>query len=97
MSDAVDQAARPDRPCDQAAVFVAIGLLRLPLPAVLLVATHSASPSPFSSAGGLPHEFRHQPNLSLALTFRGDVAVCGGRANAAIPEMHRVASMFSTG
>ena len=36
--DAADQEARSGRACALAAVFVAIGLLRLPLPAVLLVA-----------------------------------------------------------
>ncbi len=75
-----------------AAVFVAIGLLRLPLPAVLLVAI------PLSIAITIRHapagrgmNESGNPILTLALTFGVMSLFAVGGANSAIPEMHRVA------
>ena len=75
-----------------AAVFVAIGLLRLPLQAVLLVAiplslavtiVHAAASPRMNSNGN--------PIWTLLWTFGLMSLFAVGGANAAIPEMHRVA------
>ena len=78
--DAAGQKARSARALLLAAVFVAIGLLRLPLPAVLLVAiplsiTHQLCLAPAGDGmnSGL------QPDFDAWLDLRPDVAVRGRR------------------
>ncbi len=75
------------------AVFVAIGLLRLPLPAVLLLAIPAQHRHHLRDAAEGPrHEFRHAIRfLTLAWTFALMSLFAVGGANSAIPEMHRVA------
>src|SRR6195256_1419725 len=75
-----------------AAVFTAIGLMRLPLPAVLLVAIpaqhrhHLCYPP---AARGMNSDTN--PIMTLAWTFGLMSLFAVGGANAAIPEMHRIA------
>ena len=53
-----------------AAVFVAIGLLRLPLPAVLLVAIPLSIAITFSMRRRAAHEFGRQPGFDAGLDLR---------------------------
>ena len=74
------------------AVFVAIGVLRLPLQMVLLVAIPlSLGITVFGSGAGGKHEFGRHPVATLAWTFGLMSLFAVGGANSAIPEMHRVA------
>src|SRR6266851_2850294 len=90
--DAVDQAARPDRPCDPGGGFCRDRA--------------AAAAVDGGIAGGNPAQHRHRlfhppagylmnsdtnPILSLAWTFGVMSLFAVGGANAAIPEMHRVA------
>lgn len=74
------------------AVFVAIGLLRLPLPTVLLVAVPLSLGITFfsASAGGRMNSDSH-PVSTLVWTFGLMSLFAVGGANSAIPEMHRIA------
>ena len=75
-----------------AAVFTSIGVLRLPLPAVLLVAIpleprHHHCHAPADDG----MNFNQSPIWTLISTFGLMSLFAVGGANAAIPEMHRIA------
>ena len=73
-------------------MFVAIGLLRLPLQAVLLVAIPVSIAVTISACGGgQQHEFSDNPIWALISTFGLMSLFAVGGANSAIPEMHRIA------
>ena len=75
-----------------AAVFVAIGLLRLPLQAVLLVAIPLSIAITFChAAAGEGMNSDANPIWTLVWTFGLMSLFAVGGANSAIPEMHRVA------
>ena len=72
-------------------MFIAIGVLRLPLPAVLLVAIPLSIAITLACAAGCGMNSGGNPILTLAWTFGLMSLFAVGGANAAIPEMHRVA------
>ena len=73
------------------AVFVAIGLLRLPLQAVLLVAVPVSLGITFVMRRAARMNSRSNPISTLVWTFGLMSLFAVGGANAAIPEMHRIA------
>ena len=73
-------------------MFVAIGLLRLPLPAVLLVAIPlSIAVTLCDAPAGSSMNSDDNPIWTLVWTFGLMSLFAVGGANSAIPEMHRVA------